>query len=298
MTKLAPKKTLRSLQFYKFWSRDLAIKLASYNRGQPLEKAYRNTVYCVETFLSKEGKLHATYCKNRWCMVCGRIRTGRLINLYQEDVTSLPSPHFLTLTLPTCLGKELPAQIIRMEKAWRQIYKQSKRSKSKSEGINLKGIRKAECTIRPNGFYHYHFHLIVADEKQGRWIITEWLRRFPEAVADAQDIRRADKTSLKELFKYATKLSINVNSKRKSFKRLNVVFEALRGKRTYQTFGGIKHRNEYDFSGLNLSSENYLDNDIFKWLENDWFSMMTGLPLVDKPISKPAKSLKKQLEKV
>jgi len=64
----------------KYFSTPLAINLAKLR--SPLEKSYRNTVYCSATLSQEDGKIVGSYCGNRWCMVCNRIRTARAIHRY------------------------------------------------------------------------------------------------------------------------------------------------------------------------------------------------------------------------
>ena len=74
--------------------------------------------YCAETIMTDEiGKVTTTYCKNRWCQTCNRIRTARLINGYLPQIKELFQPVFVTVTLPTVGGKELKPRIEEMEKA-------------------------------------------------------------------------------------------------------------------------------------------------------------------------------------
>ncbi|MGL4584588.1 MAG: protein rep, partial [Flavobacterium sp.] len=254
----------------------------NFNPKSKLFKSYKNSTYCAETLLTNEvGKIHTTYCKNRWCLTCGRIKTARLINAYLPQLEELFQPVFITLTLPTVLGSELGMRIAEMEKGWRDIYKNTKQGKYKKTYQIFKGIRKAECTIRPGGLYHYHFHFIIDGWAEGEWLISQWLKRFPQANRLAQDIRFADEFSFKELFKYAFKAEVKSGSKTNA-ERYDLVFNALRGKRTYQAFGGIKAIEE-DFDEDDLTDAIVLEgmaNRIFKWCTDDWYDKESGNALV------------------
>ncbi|MDM1514470.1 protein rep [Myroides odoratimimus] len=265
----------------------------NFNPKSKLFKSYKNSTYCAETLLTNEvGKIHTTYCKNRWCLTCGRIKTARLINAYLPQLEELFQPVFITLTLPTVLGSELGMRIAEMEKGWRDIYKNTKQGKYKKTYQIFKGIRKAECTIRPGGLYHYHFHFIIDGWAEGEWLISQWLKRFPEANRLAQDIRFADEFSFKELFKYAFKAEVKSGSKTNA-ERYDLVFNALRGKRTYQAFGGIKAIEE-DFDEDDLTDAIVLEgmaNRIFKWCTDDWYDKESGNALVGLAIPEKVKKL-------
>jgi hypothetical protein len=296
MTKLRNNsETLRKKQYAKYISRVTAKSLIYYNPTSPLIKAYGNTAYgcCENLIVSSSNRLVTTYCKNRWCNSCNRIKTAKAINNYHPQLSKLTDSVFVTLTLPTCTAEYLPARIEEMEKMWRLIYQYSKKAAYKKEYEPLQGVRKAECTIRPNHLYHYHFHLILKNEKQGKWLINQWLKRFPEASIKSQHIRPTDKGSFIELFKYAFKCEVKASNT--NAVRYDVVFRALRNKRTYQAFGGIKQCKE-DFdekelvNGLELEGQ---ADEIYKWCVDDWFRLSDGLALVNKEIPDRIKEMVK-----
>lgn len=288
-----PKETLMKKQWSKYVSKGIALSLMHYNPKSELFKSYKNSTYCAENLLTNEvGKIHTTYCKNRWCLTCNRIKTARLINAYLPQLEQLFQPVFVTVTLPTVPGEELPKRIIEMEKTWRLLYKKTVQAKYKSTNNPFKGIRKAECTIRPNGMYHYHFHLILNDWAQGEWLISQWLKCFPEADRKAQDIRFANEFAFRELFKYAFKAEVKSNNKTNA-KRYDLVFSALRGKRTYQAFGGIRAIEE-DFKEEDLTNAIVLEgkyNKIFKWCVDDWYEKGSGEALVGLGIPEKVKQM-------
>lgn len=289
----SPKDTLKKKQWSKYVSKGIALSLMHFNAESKLFKSYKNSTYCAETLLTNEvGKINTTYCKNRWCLTCGRIKTARLINAYLPQLEELFQPVFVTLTLPTVEGEELSMRIDEMEKEWRLIYQSTKKAKYKKGYQIFKGIRKAECTIRPGGLYHYHFHIILDGWAEGEWLIGQWLKRFPQANRLAQDIRFADEFSFKELFKYAFKAEVKSSSKANA-ERYDLVFNALKGKRTYQAFGGIKAIEE-EFDEDDLEGGIVLDgmaNRIFRWCTDDWYDKADGNALVGLSIPEKVKKL-------
>lgn len=276
------KSTLIKRARAKYLSSNFALKLKHFNPDSPLSKSYTSTFYCTTNILDEgDGYLKAKYCKNRWCAVCNRIRTGVLINSYGKQLDELFAPYFMTLTLPTCKAEDLSKQIERMEAAWRQIYNQSFKARYKNSGnAPLRGVRKMECTIRPNGYYHFHYHVIIDTWATAEWIVYQWLKRFPEASDKAQDIRPADARSMKELFKYFTKVS--ADGKIAPYQRLDVIFRAIRGKRTYQPFGGFRVTKGEDIDELqkNVKKPSDKHGNLWKWDKYDWISehgeLLTG----------------------
>ena len=206
-----------------------------------LKKSYQNSINCASILLPKEDKLTTHYCKNRWCPVCQSIRIAVLIKAYIKPLKALKEPYFVTLTAPTVGERELPNRIKYFESIWKSIRNSWYFKKNKPDGI-----RKMECTIRPQGKYHYHFHVIIDGKENAEWLVNEWVKRTEGANKKAQDIRPVQDGKYIELFKYFTKL-ITKDSRGKrtfNFERLNVIFEAIKGKRIYQTFGKIKQEKE------------------------------------------------------
>lgn len=287
---------LKKRQWSKFVSKGIALSLMHYNPKSDLFKSYKNSSYCSEVLRTDENsKLTSTYCKNKWCLTCGRIKTGRLINGYFYELEKLKQAVFVTLTLPTVVGDDLPKRIAEMEKEWRLLYNQTKKAKFKKAFESFKGVRKAECTIRPNDHYHYHFHFILEGYEQAKWLIEQWLKRFPEANRGAQNIKIISKnnnSAYNEIFKYTFKAEVKASNKVNA-ERYDLVFRALKGKRTIQAFGGIKSISE-DFTEDDLTNGITLEgrpNEIFKWCVDDWYGRKEGEALVGLAIPEKVKNL-------
>lgn len=278
-------------QKYKAITNHFAMNLAIWNPESELKKSYDNTCHCNSVKHYNGEKMTSTYCKNRWCYTCNRIRSAININQYAEQINDFGQPFFVTLTRPTCSIEELQNQIDEMEKAWRALYNLSKdkRKEPFKNGIFLKGIRTMECTIRPGGQYHYHMHMIVEGWTNAEWIVSEWLKRNPQSSVNAQDIRPANAGALSELFKYAIKMTVDL-SKSDNFKRLDALFCILKGKRTLATFGGIKAAKEpkdedFQVQGQ-FEEELYLrlgnEESLWSWEKDafDWVNKATGEMLI------------------
>ena len=253
----------------KYLSDALVIQLLDHNPHSFLGSSYSRTRGCNEVLAQNGQRLTATYCKNRWCATCNRIRMAKLINGYEPVLTSFKSPYFVTLTKQTVEAVGLADSIKLMNATWRTIVNDRYGRKQK-----IKGVRKAECTIRPNDKYHYHFHVIVEGKENAEWLVNRWLAVMGDlAKPDAQDIRVADRGSLKELFKYFTKLTAKGAGSLIDYKRMDVIFTALRGKRVYQPFGGVKPISE-EIDDVQSVDYDFLENaqQLWCWDVDDWIN--------------------------
>lgn len=186
----------RALSYY------TAKQLIKYNPDSKLIKSYKNTCYCatkkrkVKNRKTGEVEIKTKYCKNRWCFICNNIRMAVNISHYLPQLEEMENPYFVTLTLPTCTAEELPERIKYFEATWRKIYNRSheKRVKEINEkDIRLNGVRSMECTLRPDGMYHYHMHLIIEGRINAEWLVQKWLKINKKANGEAQDFREIDK---------------------------------------------------------------------------------------------------------
>lgn len=253
----------------KYLSDNLSRRLLETNPHSALSHSYKASTFCTSVLLQSGKKLTATYCKNRWCAVCNRIRTAKLINGYEPTIRVLASPYFVTLTKKTVCRADLKLSIDFMAETWRKILTGREGRKRK-----VKGVRKAECTIRPNGHYHYHFHVVIEGLSNAQWLVEKWLKEMGDhADSKAQDIRIADEKSLKELFKYFTKLTVKDKGNLIDFRRMDVIFNALRGKRVYQPFGTVRPVSE-EIDKVHSQTYDRLEEceRVWNWHVNDWLN--------------------------
>ncbi len=253
----------------KYLSNALANRLLEHNPDSALRASYGHTRGCNTVLVQDGQQLTTTYCKNRWCATCNRIRTAKLINGYEPVLAKFKNPYFVTLTKQTVSAADLPDSIKLMGETWRTIVNDRYGRKRK-----IVGVRKAECTIRPNDKYHYHFHVVIEGKENADWLVGRWLSVMGKlADPKAQDIRVADKKSLKELFKYFTKLTVKGGESLIDYKRMDVIFAALRGKRVYQPFGGIRPISE-EIDDVQSVDYDFLENvqQLWCWDVNDWIN--------------------------
>lgn len=281
-------KSLKNRARSKYVSSDLSIKLVNVARESHsgMEKAYWRTWHCASVIEQKGKKLTSKYCGSRWCLVCNRIRTAKMIRGYGDTLNSFDQPMFVTLTIPNVKDVDLKKTIENMIVTFRKIQKNLKFRK-----INMIGVRKLECTYNTEtDEYHPHFHFIVDGLSEAEELVNGWLKSYPSANRGAQDIAPATKGSVLELFKYTTKLVNSLGKKKKgklaktsqivSVKALDVIFSAMQGKRTFQPFG-IKKAKDLE----NCEEITDLDAQLYEQLEVDrvqrWRWLIDGWASVD-----------------
>lgn len=241
------------------------------NLHSKLEHSYLNTTNCAGVMVQEGRRLTAKYCNNRWCLVCNRIRTARLINGYLQPLVELPNKQFVTLTLPNVPANRLQLTIRIMGVALRRIQDRFRKA-----GHSITGIRKLECTYNPIAdTYHPHLHLIVSGEDNARRLVSAWLGEFGDAVGDAQDITPTGDAGIQELFKYFTKIFV----KGKLYPQaLDVIFQAMYGKRVFQPMG-IRRDVSEDVEGIvselceDIEPSEFM---LWVWRDTDWYAMGTG----------------------
>ncbi len=139
----------------KYFTHGYIFKLI--NLHTSMEKSYFSTVSCASILQQEDRKITSKYCNQRFCTVCNRIRIAKFVNAYSAELSEFFEPHFVTLTVPNCSGKNLKHTISKMDTDFKKMYDILRKRK-----INFKAIRKLEVTYNhETDTYHPHFHLIV-----------------------------------------------------------------------------------------------------------------------------------------
>lgn len=237
-------RTLEKRAKSKYFSHSLAVQLLKASKGRGvLSNAYRRTLECSgEIVVGTDGRAVAHYCKNRWCTVCSRIRTAVTMKKYGPVLESWLDAYFVTLTVRNVTGNELPMTVKAMTTTFQRIAGRFKKRAQRGQASAFVGLRKFECTVNAGrDDYHPHFHAIVRGQANANALRRAWLNEFSgHAGAVAQDVRKADTGSIKELLKYASKLVVKIEGRGKRgvyADMQNVVFESIKGTRTLQSFG-------------------------------------------------------------
>lgn len=237
----------------------------------PLHKYYQSAFYCAHILKQEGKKVTAHYCGTRVCHICNRIRTAKLIKGYINQLMDLGGLQFVTLTIPNCTEDELKDTVDSLLKSISNIVRVIRERKK----IKINGIRKIEITYNSIvNTFHPHIHLLV-DSNAGDLIVTEWLKRYPEAKIQAQDVRVADKNSLNEIFKYTTKIVSKSKGHINIFiPALDKILLSLKGRRCFQPFGIIKKIDEDDASLESVEYDDIQEYDYIEWIwsECDWIN--------------------------
>jgi hypothetical protein len=207
-----------------------------------LAHQYQRGCNCSAVVQKNGDRYRSSYCERRFCLVCNRIRTAKLINAYKPILDALPDLHFVTLTIPNVPGYELKKAIQGMTKAFQRI----KDNMRKVYQVKIEGIRKLEITYNDvRRDYHPHFHLVISGNFAAETFKKLWLNQYPDAKNAAQDVKKADEKAVKELFKYFTKITTNnKKSKKLHLTALNTIFNTISGVRIFQPFGIKKQKEE------------------------------------------------------
>lgn len=203
-------------------------------QNSPLRSSYLKSTICNSTLTQEDGKITAHYCKSRWCSLCNRIRTGILINKYEGLIKSWEDKYFLSLTLRNPRAEDLASTLDEMIK----FFGNCAMSLKQTLKMELQAFRKIEITYNvKEDTYHPHFHVIVKGKDQAEALRDYWLkkvnRKGDRAVEYAQNITKCDDDTVKELFKYFTKL---LTDQKVYPHALDVVFQAMYGRRTFQSY--------------------------------------------------------------
>lgn len=290
--------SLASRASSKYISKTISFALSKVY-GSSLNSSYRRSYNCGDKVIVENGMAKSEYCKNRWCLVCNRIRTAQLMNDYLPVVDNWSAEsYFVTVTIPNVTKSQLSIGLQKMQSAFTTIKRRMKRSYN----LNFIAMRKIECTYNSQrNDYHPHYHIVFKGEESGNVFISEWLKEFPEASDKAQDIRAADINSTKELFKYFTKIFAKTGEKDNLGNDLyefdpysmNPIFESMKGLRTFQTYGFKKKDYEkpenadytqiindtVDELGLDekkIEVNENISDGVYRWVEDNWYNDNTG----------------------
>jgi hypothetical protein len=276
----------------KFSQNNLLRHLAKLN--SPLKHQYVESQFCSFTLMQSGHTFTAKYCKQRFCKICNRIRTSKLMQGYDKAIKAMIQPQFVTLTIENVPGEKLRETIKTMLSDIRKIQDLRRKNKQKL----IKGIRKLECTYNPDrDDYHPHFHFIIESKEQAEELKKAWLERNNTALEYLQNIKDAENPI--ELFKYFAKLTskrgddIKIIKGKKVIREewhypvaLDLIFVSIQNIRIIQPMGGIKMVSdeiEEIESVENVESEN--DETVWMWKKvgtnkerytYDWVNIFTG----------------------
>lgn len=239
----------------------------------PLKKQVWNTWHCSNNIILENGKETTRFCRNRFCMVCSRKRSAKLIKQYQPTLDSWQDKHFLTLTIVSIGESDLKATIAKMKSDF-YLAKRALNDRRKRKGLDgVKCILSMESTHNNlENTYHPHFHIVTDTYETAHDLRIEWIERNPTCAAFLQDIRKADEKSSKEIFKYVTKVITTKDEKRGvDIRALDTIHTAFKGVHTFKAYGfkvPAPSVDDVELSASELEILNGLDDDIPS--SNNW----------------------------
>ena len=269
------RETLAKRAKAKYFTQAVTKKLAMLN--SPLKKSYNNTYFgCSNLLLQTGEKIITKYCNNRWCLVCNRIRTAKLICGYKETLQALKDLQFVTLTIRNVKKEMLRITIEDMQRNFSTMLKTLNRKQQRVNNVKktLKGLRKIEVTFNAiRNDYHPHLHVLISGLDNAIDVVAQWLKHYPSAEPFCQKIQKADNNTFMELFKYYTKITTN---KITYITVLDTIFQVMRNKRVYQPFG-IKKDVTEDIETLQAQiTDLEAAEKIWMWEDSDWVDHQTA----------------------
>jgi len=249
--------------------------LSEYTKKHVTERTQERIIECgdwidflTDEEVTKMKVYNANFCKNRFCPMCAwrKVRKDALkigVMMDYVETEHKKALLFLTLTAPNVAAEDLPKEITRFNKAFKNLIKRDCIGK-----INQGYMRKLEVTYNAErGDYHPHFHCVLAVNssyftdrtyvKQEKWL-NLWRDVMGDDTITQVDVRRVKKTDndkeIRELAKYAAKDS--------DYTRNQEVFDgfykALKGRQVI-TYNGL-------FAGAN---KKYKAGELDGYIEKD-----------------------------
>lgn len=267
----------------KYVTQGIVMQLQHLN--SPLHNAYVRTMFCNSFLLQEGNTITAKYCNSRWCLVCNRIRTAKLINGYGAQLEELTEKRFATLTRRAVSAEDLPDTLRQMDFAFTKI-----RKKLHKAGYKLKGIRKLECEYNDiEKTYNPHYHCIFEGQMITDALIDLWLDEMGDNAQHwAQRNTPCDSGSMKEIFKYATKMAVGSRAKKGKYvpaRAMDIIYRAFHKKRLIRAYG-LKKKVSEDVEELESQVVEELNAPpelavCWKWEGHDWYRFGNKEPMTN-----------------
>jgi hypothetical protein len=313
-SELSDKRTLKGRAKRKVITQAMVLGLLDANKSKGLNgdwrKSYWNTYHCQGRVFTAEGKLHGTYCKNRFCTLCSSIRKAGIINQYLPVISTWKEAHFVTLTIKAVRAKKLHEALRSILRCFHWITGKHRKRYNRGKGMGLKGIKSLECNFNAEKkTYNPHLHLIVENREMAEILIAEWLQRWgPKWTAKiAQHSRKVENSErdMIEIIKYGSKIFTepDLNSKMRGrgqakiyVSALDNIFKAMRGLRIFERFGFDLPKASKPLAEHGKVVQQY-DEWIFKAIHFDWVNTESDKCLSDfKPVSELIRLLNNNID--
>jgi hypothetical protein len=282
------------------------------NKDEALKKGYLSALFCSSRLIVNAGHTYGIRCGKKYCTTCGNLKTAKNGNKYAGPLREVfKEPYFLTLTIPNVGDTYAPAPYFKggraitaredleqtvngmfetARKGWEALRKRNERAGKPKAG----GIRKIEITARPKiwtykgkrygGDLHPHFHFIVDSQDTALFLLTYWLKAYPEAIYAAQDMRPiTSDAGFLELFKYTQKITGGKRGEKTMYPAamMHEINRVLYKRRTWQPLGtafGIIDEDKINEIESEAAGEDLKNGDTFVWEpeQANYFNTDTG----------------------
>jgi len=251
---------MRSKAFRKYQAdREVRILLDHARKVKsPLVKSYERMLNCqhqVNQCFSdsdKQGTGEGGYrlitqrCKQRFCVSCNNIKTGKLFNLYSPEIKKFKDPRHVVLSRRSVNVRKYDSEVVDLFK----LFNLCLRHCNEVLFLHLNGFRSFETSYNwRTENAHGHFHILVDGESNANSLIDKWLSlNKKKADYQSQWNVEANENTLHELLKYALKQDSSERIKDETTGELivhitpfakDLIYRALSRKKLVRPFGSL-----------------------------------------------------------
>lgn len=155
-------------------------------------------IWVYQEAATGEVEYHGSRCNDRFCMVCGAIRSRRIAAALQPLVES-ETTRFVTLTVRSKPGDTLASIIDKLSDGWKEL----RRMKFWQEHVRGGAIMlEIKWSATSGGHWHPHYHLLC----HGKWLDQDQLKAAWKAITrDSDQVKVKLVRDAGEALSYVTK---------------------------------------------------------------------------------------------
>jgi hypothetical protein len=191
-----------------------------------------DTIFIYKNDATGDLAERGNHCQDRFCMVCGRARSGRIADALEERIAEM-HPIFLTLTVRGRVGKKLAVQLDILLEGFKRL----RRMPIWSAVVGGVAMLEVKWSKESGGHWHPHLHCLLDSRymEQGH-LVEAW--SACTGGSTSVDIRRVDdrRQALRYVSKYASKPMCS--SFTDKVWKIREAMAALKGRRLVTLFGG------------------------------------------------------------
>lgn len=189
-------------------------------------------VFIYQNTTDGEIDFHGSRCGDRFCMVCGAIRSRRIAQSLRELIAK-EQPLFITLTVQGKPGDSLASMLDRLADGWKQLRRLDHWKERIRGGAIMLEVKYSRDS---GGHWHPHYHILA----HGKFIEKEWLKEAWHLITRDSfivDIKRVHELegALGYVTKYASKPMDSSFTQTPNL--LREAIRTLRGRRLCACFG-------------------------------------------------------------